>query len=283
MGEAFVDLHAHTTASDGDLSPAELVHEASAAGLGAIAVTDHDTIGARAAAERAAGTAGIELVRGIELTCYLQDVELHILGLLLEEPDDADRAMIERIVRDRRDRAEKMVALCRAGGCLVTMDHVLEKARQADGSLAAIGRPHVAQALVAAGDVGRFGDAFRKWIAPGRPAYVTKTPLSPAQAIGLIHRMGGLAALAHPGVYKRDDLVPALVDADLDAIEVWHTLHAPDQTRRYTALARQLGLSVTGGSDFHGPDKMRDAAVGAQQIPAEVLDALKERKAGKRK
>jgi 3',5'-nucleoside bisphosphate phosphatase len=273
-----IDLHTHTCASDGDLAPADLVRAAAEAGLSAVAVTDHDTIAGLEEAETAGRAARVEVVRGIELTAYQEGAEMHILGLLLGTDSPEDEAVLDRLAAARLERAEKMVALCRAGGCRITMADVSARAGPvAAGRRPIIGRPHVAGALAAAGDVAGFHDAFEKWLKPGKPAFLPKMAFSPGEAIALIHSMGGLAALAHPGAGGHDELIPALVAAGLDAIEVRHTLHSGVQTRFYEAQAEKRRLGTCGGSDFHGAGKM-GAALGAPEVEDSVLDRLKERR-----
>ncbi len=279
-----VDLHAHTSASDGELTPGALVAEAARAGLAAVAVTDHDTLDGLEAARAAAESSGLELVPGIELSTYLDGCEFHILGLLTEAPSAEDRALIEMLVQARAERAERMVALLRRAGCRLTIEDVHRQAalppEVSPRGRAAIGRPHVAQALVAAGDVSSFAKAFGRYLAPGKPAFVPKHEFPPDRACALIHRMNGLAALAHPGVYGRDELLPRLVEAGLDAIEIWHVLHRESHTAHYRAQARKLGLALTGGSDYHGPRK-QGARLGQPAVAYEVLEKLKAEKAAR--
>jgi predicted metal-dependent phosphoesterase TrpH len=187
-----VDLHAHSTASDGALPPAEGVAAAHAAGLAAFALTDHDTLAGIAEAQAAADACGLRLIAGVELSVHHHDDELHLLGLHIRDVD-ALQARLETFRDFRRTRAERMVAQLNAAGVPLTFDAVLA---QADG--AAIGRPHVARALVAAGFVKDVREAFDKWLAAGRPGYADKERLAVADGIAMIHEAGGIAVLAHP-------------------------------------------------------------------------------------
>jgi predicted metal-dependent phosphoesterase TrpH len=260
----FVDLHSHSTASDGAATPSALVAAARQAGLGAIAVTDHDTVaGVREAVAAAAGT-GVRLVPGVELSAVDASGETHLLGLHLADLDALDARLAE--LRDmRRKRAERIVQRLNALGVRVTMDDVLE---QAAGG--AIGRPHVARALIAHGWASDVRSAFDRYLAAGRPAYVPKERLSLADAIGMVHRAGGIAVLAHPGACATTERLKALLALGLDGVEVRHPSHDDAEVSRLLALTERLGLLPSGGSDWHGqPDGSR--ALGVMRVPSEWL------------
>jgi predicted metal-dependent phosphoesterase TrpH len=264
-GPRFVDLHAHSTASDGAASPAALVAAARQAGLAAIALTDHDTVaGVRAAIAAAAGM-GLRVVPGVELSAVDASGETHLLGLHLADLDTLDARLAE--LRDmRRTRAERIVQRLNALGVRVTMDDVLG---QAAGG--AIGRPHVARALIANGWVGDMRTAFDRYLGAGRPAFVPKDRLSLADAIGMVHRAGGVAVLAHPGASATPERLQALAVLGLDGVEVRHPSHDDAQIARILALTERLGLLPSGGSDWHGqPDGSR--ALGVMRVPSEWLE-----------
>ncbi|MFD6940966.1 PHP domain-containing protein [Streptomyces goshikiensis] len=253
-----IDLHAHSTASDGTDSPAELVRNAAAAGLDVVALTDHDTVGGYAEAIAALDgiPAGLTLVTGAELSCRLDGIGLHMLAYLFD-PDEPELARERELVRDDRvPRARAMVAKLRDLGVDITWEHVARIA--GDGS---VGRPHIATALVELGVVRSVSDAFTPaWLADGGRAYAEKHELDPFDAIRLVKAAGGVTVFAHPAAVKRGRCVPeaalgALAAAGLDGIEVDHMDHDTDTRARLRGLAGDLGLLTTGSSDYHGSRK----------------------------
>ncbi|MGI5260064.1 PHP domain-containing protein [Streptomyces angustmyceticus] len=250
-----IDLHTHSTASDGTDTPAELVRGAAAAGLDVVALTDHDTVGGHAEA-RAALPAGLTLVTGAELSCRLDGVSLHMLAYLFD-PEEPDFARERELVRDDRvPRARGMVAKLRELGVPVTWEQVARIA--GDG---AVGRPHIATALVDLGVIGSVSDAFTsEWLANDGRAYVEKHELDPFDAIRLIKAAGGVTVFAHPLAVKRGSCVPEsaiaeLAAAGLDGIEVDHMDHDAPTRARLRGLAADLGLLASGSSDYHGSRK----------------------------
>ncbi|MFD8990067.1 PHP domain-containing protein [Streptomyces goshikiensis] len=253
-----IDLHAHSTASDGTDSPAELVRNAAAAGLDVVALTDHDTVGGYAEAIAALHEipAGLTLVTGAELSCRLDGIGMHMLAYLFD-PDEPELARERELVRDDRvPRARAMVAKLRDLGVDITWEHVARIA--GDGS---VGRPHIATALVELGVVRSVSDAFTPaWLADGGRAYAEKHELDPFDAIRLVKAAGGVTVFAHPAAVKRGRCVPeaalgALAAAGLDGIEVDHMDHDTDTRARLRGLAGDLGLLTTGSSDYHGSRK----------------------------
>ncbi|MBW5485256.1 PHP domain-containing protein [Streptomyces bambusae] len=250
-----IDLHAHSTASDGTDTPAELVRNAAAAGLDVVALTDHDTVGGHAEAI-AALPEGLTLVTGAELSCRLDGVGLHMLAYLFD-PTEPDLARERELVRDDRvPRAQTMIGKLQALGVPVTWEQVARIA--GDGS---VGRPHIATAMVELGVVGSVSDAFTpQWLADGGRAYAEKHELDPFEAIRLVKAAGGVTVFAHPGAAKRGQIVPEsaiaeLAAAGLDGIEVDHMDHDDATRARLRSLASELDLLTTGSSDYHGSRK----------------------------
>jgi predicted metal-dependent phosphoesterase TrpH len=250
-----IDLHTHSTASDGTDTPAELVRKAAAAGLDVIALTDHDTTRGYAEALSVLPP-GLTLVPGAELSCRLDGISMHMLAYLFDPEEPALLAERELVRDDRVPRAQGMIAKLNALGVPVTWEQVARIA--GDGS---VGRPHVASALVELGVVPTVSDAFtREWLADGGRAHMEKHETDPFEALRLIKNAGGVAVFAHPAASKRGRTVPEsaiaeLAAAGLDGIEVDHMDHDPETRARLRGLAEELGLLVTGSSDYHGSRK----------------------------
>ncbi len=261
---AFVDLHAHSTASDGSRAPADVVREAKRIGLAAIALTDHDTVAGIAEATSMAEELGVRVVPGVELSAVEGDVETHILGLHLSDTRELEAKLIA-LREMRRTRAERMVKRLNELGVRIDFAAVLE---QAAGG--AIGRPHVARAMIAEGWAVDFRDAFDRYLGNGRPAYVGKDRLAVSEATALIHRAGGLAVLAHPSHSGTRERIAAFVEQGMDGIEVRHPSHSAEDTARLAALVEHFSLVPSGGSDWHGSaDGPR--TLGMMRVPAEWL------------
>lgn len=262
---AFVDLQVHSTASDGALPPAAVVRAARDAGLVAIALTDHDTVDGLPEAIAEGEQVGVRIVPGVELSTMFEGEELHLLGLHLRDLG-AMRDELAAFRADRVARAERIVELLNQHGLPVTLEAVL---READGG--AVGRPHVARALVAGGWVREFREAFDRWIGYGRPAYVAKAVFEAADAIALVHRAGGLAVWAHPGELATPARIARLAAVGLDGVEALHPSHPPYLVTRLVAAIEEAGLLPSGGSDWHGaadgPRKL-----GGQLVPKVWLD-----------
>ena len=281
-----VDLHAHTTASDGSLPPRDLVRLAREQGLAAVALTDHDTLAGLPEALAAGEEHGVEVVPGIELSAVLDDgTEVHMLGYLLDTGDPTLGGLLTRTVRFRNARNARIVERLRALGCDITLEEV--QAEAGDG--ASVGRPHLASVLVRKGYASSIQDAFDRYLAEGKAAHVPKQNLTPAAAIRAIHAAGGLAVLAHPFTIpadRRADTIGALARDGLDGLEVLYPKHDAPLRAALTQEAERWGLVATGGSDFHGtrkPDVALGSGVGGNvTVPYAVLEALKARKAGRR-
>lgn len=244
-----LDLHVHTTASDGAWEPAEVVHGARSGGLHAISITDHDTVAGVAEARVAAEEAGVTIITGCELSSTLDDRELHILGYGV---DTSDPALLERGRRARarrRERMAEMVDRLRSQGVEVDLDSVEEVA--GDGGM--IGRPHLAEVLVDADHVGTVDEAFHRYIGNYHHAYVSTDLGSPREAIEVILGAGGVPVWAHPPRDLVESLTPKLADAGLRGLEAYRTTHRPSKIRQYREIAKANGLVVSGGSDWHNP------------------------------
>ncbi|MEU0025555.1 PHP domain-containing protein [Streptomyces sp. NPDC006335] len=273
-----IDLHCHSTASDGTDTPAELVRNAAAAGLDVVALTDHDTTRGYGEA-LAALPAGLTLVTGAELSCRIDGVSMHMLAYLFD-PEEPELLAERELVRDDRvPRARAMVARLQELGVPVTWEQVARIA--GDGS---VGRPHVATALVELGVVRSVDDAFTSdWLADGGRAHVAKHETDPFEAIRLVKGAGGVSVFAHPGASKRGHTVPEsaiaeMAAAGLDGIEVDHMDHDEDTRVRLRGLAADLGLLVTGSSDYHGSRKT--VALGEYTTDPEVYGEITRRATG---
>jgi predicted metal-dependent phosphoesterase TrpH len=274
-GARFVDLHSHSTASDGALPPAAVVAAAGAAQLAALALTDHDTMAGVAEAQAAGAALGLRIVPGVELSALHMEREIHLLALHVE-PSDALEAELTHFRAGRVRRAEEMVSRLRELGAAVTMDAVLAHAGRG-----AIGRPHVARALVDSGVVREQREAFDRYIGNGRPAFVAKEPLYAADAIDLVHAAGGIAVFAHPGRDGTRAMIEPLVGFGLDGLEILHPSQSGEDMARLGALADHFGLVSSGGSDWHGTtDGFR--TLGQMHVPWSVLEQQDARAARRR-
>ena len=269
MGGA-VDLHSHTTASDGTFTPEELVREAARRGVRVLAVTDHDsTEGLAAALDEATRHRPLEIVPGIEINCDVEGGEVHVLGYCLdyEAPWFQDFCRAQR--EERRARVHRMAARLADLGMPIDAEEVFAIVREGSA-----GRPHVAQVMVRRGYVKTVREAFDRFLASGKPGHVPRAKLAPADAVRLIRRAGGVPVLAHPGIGDHDALIPSLVEAGLMGIECYYSEHSAAKTAGYVETCRRLDLVATGGSDFHGP-KVRAGQLGIPSVPLAVWESLK--------
>ncbi|HVF40816.1 MAG TPA: PHP domain-containing protein [Gemmatimonadaceae bacterium] len=260
-----VDLHMHSTASDGALPPARVVAAAKAAGLESIALTDHDTIGGIAEATEAGRRLGVRVIPGVELSAHDEAREIHLLALHVSRVDVLESRLTE-FRAARENRAREIVDRLRALGMTLDLNDVMHEA--AGG---AVGRPHIARAMVRAGGVSDTREAFDRFLGGGRPAYVPKQRLEVREAIAIAHEAGGIAIWAHPcGDGRRDRLEP-LVNMGLDGVEVRHPGHSADDIASIGALADYFGLLKSGGSDWHGaPSGQR--VIGSMHVPRAWLE-----------
>ena len=267
------DLHLHTTASDGLLSPAEVVDRAHNLGMAFLAITDHDTVQGIASATEKGNTLGIEVVSGIELSAEIDDTEIHILGYFLEFQDSYLLKELQRLNEARNERAQQIVDKLNSLGLEITMDKVIAMAGKG-----VVGRLHVARVMVDMGYVESIHSAFQNYIGYKKSAYIERTKLSARDAIEIILKTKGLPVLAHPFLAGRDDLIPNLIEYGLQGIEVYHSEHDFRHIHHYLQLAKKYNLLVTGGSDCHGPLYKSKMLMGKVNIPYNHLESMKERR-----
>lgn len=270
-----IDLHTHTTASDGRCSPPELVARAAAAGVTVLSVTDHDTVDACAEAAAACADAGIAFVAGIEITAIREDVDVHVLGYFIDPGAPGLRRFLAEQRQRRVDRVGRIVSQLQTLGMPLDADAILRPALEHPGR--SIGRPAVARALVAAGYVKNSNDAFASLLSRGRPGFVAREGALPEQVFEQIHGAGGVASLAHPGLLQRDEWIAGFASRGLDAIEAYHTKHDDDLSGRYRAMADRLGLSVSGGSDYHADGAHGAPHPGSTALPEDAFHQLRDR------
>jgi predicted metal-dependent phosphoesterase TrpH len=275
----FVDLHTHSTASDGTLSPRELVAAADARRLAAVALTDHDTIAGLAQAQAAARDyPNVKLVAGVELSAAWPQGTLHILGLGVDSASSALAELLGRLREARQQRNPLIIEKLRQMGLNLTMDDVLAEAPHANRQLV-VGRLHIARAMVRRRHVRTTDEAFERYIGAGRPAYVDKERLTAAEAIAAVHAAGGVAVLAHPPQLDYDNpaqmerIIRQLRRDGIDAVEVYHSDSTVVQTRALLDVAVKLRLGITGGSDFHGQAKQQ-VRLGVPRVSLEMIGSM---------
>jgi hypothetical protein len=276
-----IDLHIHTTCSDGTLTPSQVVHHAVELGLQAIAITDHDTVEGTAPAQEAARTTGIQVVPGVELSLQWRPGILHLLGYFPDTSNAELLSVLNRLTRARTRRIPQIVDRLRAVGVRITSDDVY---RCAAGG--APGRPHVAGVLVSRGYVSSLQQAFDQFLKKGRPAYVSKEKLVPEEALEILVRAQGLPVIAHPyslleaGISALDGIIRDLKPLGLQGIEAYYPRHSIEQTRLFEDVALRHGLIVSGGTDFHGankPDIKMGRVAAGPPLPVTILGNLKDR------
>ncbi|MFN3198664.1 MAG: PHP domain-containing protein [Bradymonadia bacterium] len=242
-----VDLHAHSTCSDGALSPQALVQKAAARGVRIFALTDHDTTVGIPAAMEAAEPLGVTIVPGVEISAH-HEREVHVLGYFIDPEYPELKAIMATRKLDREERVRTICARLKGLGMPLDAEGII---RHAGGN---VGRPHVARAMVFAGYVKTFDEAFKRFLGSNKPAYVAASYLPVSEAIAMIHRAGGLAVVAHPCADNLARAIPTFAEWGLDGVEVYHPAHHPGQRRALLKLCEVHDLVVTGGTDFHGPD-----------------------------
>ncbi|HLI89340.1 MAG TPA: PHP domain-containing protein [Ktedonobacteraceae bacterium] len=268
----YIDLHTHSTASDGIYSPTELLERAKAVGLRVLALTDHDSTGGLEEAAGAARALDIDFIPGIEINTDVSGGEVHVLGYFLEYQRPAFQSVLQ-VLRDARvRRGQRMVELLNQEGLHISWERVREIAQ------GAVGRPHVAKALLEAGYVSSIGEAFDKYIGTGGPAYVPRYKLTPEDAVRLIASANGLPVMAHPielpGLDELRDWLPGLCEAGMVGLETYYGPYTADQERALRALADEYNLIPTGGTDFHGPG-IHPTPLGGRPVPHEAVERLK--------
>ena len=266
-----IDLHTHTTASDGLDTPSSLVARAAAAGVSVLSVTDHDTTAGCAAAADACTARGIAFVPGIEMTAVRNSEDVHVLGYFID-PASAGLARFLAVQRQARiDRVRAMIGRLAALGISLDGDALVQPAL--DDPTRAVGRPAIARALVAAGCVQDTDEAFAQFLGRGRPAFVPRAGAPPEDVFARIHAAGGISSIAHPGLTGRDDWIAGFAAAGVDALEAYHSDHDEQTTARYLEIAARYGLLVTGGSDYHG-DQAHAQVPGSTSLPREAYERL---------
>lgn len=269
IDKRYIDLHSHTTCSDGQLTPQALVEMAEQLGISALAITDHDVVeGVEAAIKHATN---IEIVSGVELSASEGPSDIHILGYFIDPSHEGLQAQLARFRAYRYERARRIVEKLNESGIPLSFEKVLACRHDEQAS---IGRPHIARALIDGGYVKSIHIAFTKYLGNRAPAYVPKSKISVEEAIQIIQDAGGLAVMAHPGSTRRDELIPKFVKAGLAGLEVFHSDHNETERRYYRQLAEKNKMVMSGGSDFHGIRPNRPG-LGSLKIEYRYLDLLK--------
>lgn len=264
----YADLHLHTHFSDGTYSPEELAGHGRRCGLSVMSLTDHDTVEGCERMAVACETRGIRFIPGTELTCESDRTELHLLGYFIDPRNPALLIEMERFQVVRQDRIREMVDRLNKLDIQVTADSVFALA-----NCRSPGRPHLARTLVQEGVCSSLDEAFDRFLKRNKPAWVPKFKMTASQAIALIHEAGGLAVIAHPGLYRSDDIIPGLVEAGLDGIECFHSSHTPAAIEHYLRIAARHKLAPTGGSDCHGMNKGRPL-IGSVKLAVDYVQRL---------
>lgn len=267
-----IDLHMHSNFSDGVHPPSKLIEMAKEKGLVAISLTDHDILDGIVEAKKAADEVGIEVLTGVELSCEFGGRDLHVLGYGIDPEHAGFQEMLRMFRETRHKRGIKIIEKLNALGISIEPSEVMAQAGQG-----ALGRPHIAKALVEGGHVSRTQEAFDKYIADGGPAYVPKYKMNPPEAIEHIHAAGGLAFIAHPGVFlEKTEGIYDLIEQGFDGIEVYHPTHKEDTRRTLKSIALEKDMLVSGGTDYHGFPG-RDLEIGSVEITYEIVEDIKAR------
>lgn len=266
-----IDLHLHTTASDGRLSPEQVVDLAAERGLSVIAITDHDTVeGIQAALNQAQKHPGLTVIPGIELSTHAPGGEFHLLGYFIDYLNPELLSVCRSVRSDRFERAKAMVKKLNALGIKLSWERVCQIARESN-----IGRPHIARALLEKGYISSFEEAFELYLGQGKPAYVERFKITPAEAIELVGRCSGLPVMAHPlTVNNYEETIAKLSACGLEGIEVYYKDFDSSQRENLLKIARKLNLVATGGSDYHGIDDSVEVLPGDAGVPRSVATGL---------
>ncbi len=267
-----VDLHLHTTASDGVLTPGQTVESAARFALKAIAITDHDTVDGVHEAIQAGLSFGVEIVPGVELSSDHDGRDVHILGYYIDLENSHFRGHLENLRQMRLERAEKMVERLKERGLDVALGEVVD---EAGGDEGALGRAHVARVLLKKGLIDSIQEAFDRYIGRDAPCYVEKYHYKPKDVIRLIRQVGGVPSLAHPKLIDNEEAIEEFADHGLIGLEVYHSEHTQEDVSRFMEIARRYGLIATGGSDCHGFESSRGPVIGTVLVPDDCLDHLK--------
>ncbi|ODA41321.1 PHP domain-containing protein [Desulfosporosinus sp. BG] len=263
------DLHCHTTASDGLLTPTELIYSAAELGLKGLGITDHDTIQGWQEAEEAGEKHQIRILRGIELSTEWQGKEVHILGYDLDGSSSFLNDKLRYLRQAREHRMLKILDCLEAQGIDISVNEVRQFAQGES-----IGRPHIAHALMERGYVSSIGEGFDRYIGVGAPAYVPRYKMTPEEGIELVRAAHGVAVLAHPGVHRLEEGIPTWVKVGLQGIEVFHSDHNPEDVRKFHTIAQKYQLLITGGSDFHGEALKPGVKLGGWGVSLNVIQQI---------
>ncbi|USB34598.1 PHP domain-containing protein [Paenibacillus sp. YPG26] len=274
------DLHTHTQASDGMNTPAENVRLAKQKGLAGLAITDHDTVSGIPEAMEAGKQTGLDVIPGVEISTRASEKDVHILGYFLQYEDEQLCSRLEQLRTVRETRNERILEKLNELGIAISMSEVISGLGRELGPDDSVGRPHIADVLVRKGVVADLREAFDKYLAEGAAAYVSLPRVGPVEAIAWIKEAGGAAVIAHPGLYGDDDLVRHIIkEGQPSGIEVYHSDHGPGEEMRYSGMAREYGLLMTGGSDYHGvrQGQVFHGDLGSRSVTADVLEQLQAR------
>jgi len=269
-GKELVDLHVHTSYSDGVFPPERVVQEALRLGLKAVAITDHDCVDGIEPSIDAARDTSLEIIPGVEISSVKKDTEIHILGYFI---DWRETALVKKLREIRENRVERIIEMLdrlKEHGVEISLDKVLAKI-----TTGSVGRMHLARVMVEQNVVGTLAETFEKYIGDDKPCYAPHKRVDYRDAIKLIRNAGGVPVLAHPGTMGKDEYIPDYVKAGLRGIEVFHTRHRPGVSDAYTALSKKYGLLVTGGSDCHGTGK-NEILMGKVEVGYDIVEKLRE-------
>lgn len=278
----FADLHTHTKHSDGTFTPSELVEYAAKQGVVVLSVTDHDSVSGIDEAIETGFRCGVEIIPGIELNTDFKDGELHVLGYFIDYKNPEFIKKLNHFRESRIERMRLMIDKLKGNGHSISFDEVRDEALGETGGenvLGSIGRPHLARVMVKRKIVEDERVAFERYLGNGKSCYVeVLNKLAPADAVRFIVEFGGIAVMAHPGLTGKDEIIAELVKEGLAGLEVYHTSHDPQATKKYEKIAAELNLVTTGGSDCHGPKRDMAPYCGSIKLPLQLIEALKKKK-----